>query len=48
MLVVLERLTLVFDREVLELDVVLLYFETEPLLVLEEYERLDDVGVGRL
>ena len=47
-LVVLERLTLVFARELLELDVVLLYFETEPLLVPEEYERLDDVVVGRL
>lgn len=47
-LVVLERLTLVLAREVLELEVVLLYFEVEPLLVLEEYERLDDVGVVRL
>jgi len=47
-LVVLERLTLVFAREVLELDVVLLYFEVEPLFVLEEYERLDEVEVGRL
>ena len=47
-LVVLERLTLVLVRGLLELDVVLLYFETEPRLVLEAYERLDEVGVERL
>ena len=47
-LVVRERLTLVFARDLLEFDVVLLYFETEPLLVLEEYDRLDDVAVERL
>lgn len=42
-LVVLERLTLGFAREALEFDVVLLYFGTELLLVLEENDRLDDV-----
>ena len=45
---VLERLTRVFVRELLVLDVVLLYCEPAPLLVLEEYERLDDVVAGRL
>ena len=47
-LVVLERLTLVFVRELLVLDLVLRYCEPAPLLVLGAYERLDDVGVGRL
>ena len=42
-LVVLERLTLGFAREAFEFDVVLLYFGTELLLVLEENDRLDDV-----
>ena len=49
-----ERLTLVLSRDVfvvlerLVLDVVLRYCEPAPLLVLEEYERLDDVVAGRL
>lgn len=47
-LVFLERFTLVFAREVLEFEVVLLYFGTEPLLVLEENDRFDDVVGERL
>jgi hypothetical protein len=47
-LVVLERLTLEFERVLLELEVLLPYFGRELLLVPEEYDRLDDVVDGRL
>lgn len=46
---VLERLTLAFERVLLELEVLLPYFGREPLLlVVEEYDRLDDVVGERL
>ena len=47
-LVVLERLTLVFERELLEFEILLPYFGMVLLLVLEEYDRLDDVVGERL
>lgn len=46
---VLERLTLAFERVLLELEVLLPYFGRELLLlVVEEYDRLDDVVGERL
>jgi hypothetical protein len=46
---VLERLTLEFARVLLEFEILLPYFGREPLLlVVEEYDRLDDVVDGRL
>lgn len=48
-LVVLERLTLLFERVLLEFEILLPYFGREPLLlVVEEYDRLDDVVGERL
>jgi hypothetical protein len=48
-LFVLERLTLEFARVLLEFEILLPYFGREPLLlVVEEYDRLDDVVDGRL
>ena len=46
---VLERLTLEFERVLLEFETLLPYFGREPLLlVVEEYDRLDDVVGERL
>ena len=47
-LVVLERFTLEFERELLELEVLLPYFGIVLLLVPEEYDRFDDVVGERL